>query len=276
MTRIPSDETVLRLLDRLDENRAVELESEVLDFKGWEGPKKSLAEAVEMAVCFANAEGGLVERAGIGRHRIFTSTLAFGKRAPLYEADEHMVRLTIFNGSYDEALAAFVAKRQRGGETFNLDDLLLLSHLREHNEIDTVAAARLCQLSETRIRDHLDRLCLRSDPWLERRGKQRGVTYHLSRSAAAEFVGKAVYSRSRAIDRVQRPALIRQYVEDHGSISNSECRELLMLGNSRSARTTVSGLLAGLDFLERYGKTRKTTRYRLRGAESKKHLHNLL
>jgi ATP-dependent DNA helicase RecG len=207
---------------------------------------------------------GLVERAGIGRRRIFIPTLAYGKRPPLYEADDHMVRLTLFDGSFDEALAAFIARHQRAGASFDLDALLLLSYLREHMEIDTAAAARLCQLPEARVRDRLEQLCLQPDPWLERRGRQRGVTYHLARSAAAELLGKGVYSRSRAIDRVQWPVLIRRYVEEHGSISNNECRELLLLGNSRSAVSTVSQLLAHLDFLEPYGPSKQHTRYRLR------------
>ena len=209
---------------------------------------------------------GLVERAGIGRHRIFRSTLGYGKRTPLYEADEHTVRLTLYDDTFDDKLAAFIATRQRAGEDFGLDDLVLLSYLREHMEIDVNTAARLCQLSEARVRDHLDRLCFRSSSWLERRGKKSGITYHLSRSAAAQFVGKAVYSRSRAIDRVRWPTVVRQYVEEHGSIGNSECRELLMLGNSQSAKSTVSRFLAGLDFLESFGETRKSTRYRLRDA----------
>lgn len=212
---------------------------------------------------------GLVERAGIGRRRIFIPILAYGKRLPLYEADDHMVRLTLFNGRFEEALATFIAKRQRAGESFDLDVLLLLSYLREHMEIDTATAARLCQLPEARMRDRLEQLGLQPEPWLERRGRKRGVTYHLSRSAAAEFVGKGVYSRSRAIDRVQWPALIHRYVEEHGSISNSECRELLLLGNSRSAVSTVSQLLAQLDFLEPYGPSKQLTRYRLKGGAGK-------
>jgi len=206
---------------------------------------------------------GLVERAGIGRRRIFIPTLAYGKRPPLYEADEHTVRLTLYDGSFDEALASFIGKRQRDGEIFELDELLLLSYLREHPEIDTATAAKLCQLPEARMKDRLDQVCLRSNPWLERRGKARAATYNLSRSAAAEFVGRGVYSRLRAIDRVQWPALIRRYVEEHGSINNSECRELLLLGSSRSAVSTVSQLLASLDFLVPYGESKKKTRYRL-------------
>ncbi|MBW2163952.1 MAG: hypothetical protein JRF43_05805 [Deltaproteobacteria bacterium] len=85
-----------------------------------------------------------------------------------------------------------------------------LSHLREHPEIDVSIASRLCQLPKVKIRDHLDQLCLHSNPWLERLGKKKGITYHLSRSAVAEFVGKGVYTLARTIDRVQWPALIAE------------------------------------------------------------------
>jgi ATP-dependent DNA helicase RecG len=60
MTQIPSPETIIHLLHRLDEAPADHLESEILDFKRWEGAKNSLSEAVQMAICFANAEGGVV------------------------------------------------------------------------------------------------------------------------------------------------------------------------------------------------------------------------
>lgn len=208
---------------------------------------------------------GLVERAGIGRRRIFIPPLAYGKRSPFYEADAHTVKLTLFDGFFDHELATFIATRERKGESFDVVELLLLSYLREHAEIDVTTAAKITQLPEVRARDRLDQFCHRQGPWVERRGKKRGVTYHLSRAVAAELVGKGVYSRSRAIDNVQWPVMIRQYVEEHGSINNSECRDLLLLGNSRSAQSTVSKLLAGLDFLEAYGTSPKTRRYRLLG-----------
>lgn len=206
---------------------------------------------------------GLVERAGIGRRRIFIPPLAYGKRSPLYEADAHTVKLTLFDGFFDHELATFIATRERKGESFDVVELLLLSYLREHAEIDVTIAAKITQLPEVRVRDRLDQFCHRPNPWLERRGKKSGVTYHLFRAVAAELLGKGVYSRSRGIDKVQWPAMIRQYLEEHGSITNSECRELLLLGNSRSAHTTVSRLLASLDFLEPHGKL-KTAHYRLR------------
>ncbi len=211
---------------------------------------------------------GLVERAGIGRRRIFIPTLTFGKRPPRYEADEHTVVLTLFDGSFDEALASFIAQRQTEGQEFDLDDLLLLSYLRSHAEIDVPTAARLCQRSEAAMRDILEGLALRPDSWLERRGRKKGVTYHLSRSAASELLSKATYTRTRDIDAVRYPELIRQYVEQHGSINNSECRELLGLGNSSSAVVKASNLLRSLDFLEPFGESKKNTRYRMKRSVS--------
>ena len=207
---------------------------------------------------------GLVERAGIGRRRIFIPPLAYGKRPPSYEADEHVVALTLYDGSYDEVLASFVAERQQAGQRFDLDELLLLSYLREHSEIDLRLATGLLQRSESATRDTLERLALQPETWLERRGKKKGVTYHLAQNAAVALQGSVVYTRLRDIDAVRWPEMIRAYVERHGSINNTECRQLLGLGNSESARTRTTRLLQAMDFLEATGTTRQNMRYRLR------------
>ena len=206
---------------------------------------------------------GLVERAGVGRSRLFIPSLQFGKRAPVIEADEHTFRITLHNGSFDEPLAEFIARKQHAGTQFDLDDLLILVHQRVHEEIDTPTASRLLQRPEAAAKDKLDHLSSVPEAWLERRGKKKGVTYHLSREAAAALRSKAAYTKAKGIDRVRVPALIREYVDDHGSISNKECRELLGLGNSRSALGHVSRLLRGTEWLEPYGGDRKNRRYRL-------------
>ena len=207
---------------------------------------------------------GLVERAGIGRRRIFIPPLAYGKRPPRYEADEHTVALTLYDGSYDEAVATFVAERQQAGQRFDLDELLLLSYLREHSEIDLRLATALLQRSESATRDTLERLVLQPETWLERRGKKKGVTYHLAQNAAVALQGRVVYTRLRDIDAVRWPEMIRAYVEQHGSINNTECRQLLGLGNSRSGQSIATRVLHAQSFLEIEGASKKTTRYRLR------------
>ena len=210
---------------------------------------------------------GLVDRAGTGRRRIFIPSLAFGKRPPLYEANEHTVKLTLFDGSFDERMAAFVANWQREGHDLSLEALLLLSYLKDHPEIDTGAAAKLLQRSEAHARDVLDSFCMGSTPLLERRGKKRGVTYHLIPNIAKELIGATTYVRLSGVDSIRYKELIREYVLQTGSIANRECRELLGLGNSRSAQVKATNILKTCEFLEPFGNSRKTTRYRLKEEE---------
>lgn len=58
---VPTNADVLRLLDQLDRGKcADDLETEWLDFKGYNDPKEEKRLATEYAVCFANADGGVV------------------------------------------------------------------------------------------------------------------------------------------------------------------------------------------------------------------------
>ena len=57
---IPTNSEILALLDRLDTVVADDLETQWLDFKPWTSPKDDMKVAVEYAVCFANAQGGVV------------------------------------------------------------------------------------------------------------------------------------------------------------------------------------------------------------------------
>ncbi len=206
---------------------------------------------------------GLVERAGIGRRRIFIPMLSYGKMPPSYEADEHTVKLTLYNESLDERLASFVARKQKDGFEFSIPHLLLLAYMKEHTEIDVTTFSKICQHPETAARNILEQLSLPPHNLLEKRGKKKGVTFHLSKNIAKELIGKVAYSKVRGIDKIRYKEMIRGFVEQHGSIGNRECRELLGLGNSPSAIVITSRILKGCDFLESYGSSPKTNRYRL-------------
>jgi len=156
------------------------------------------------------------------------------------------VKLTIFDGSFDERMAAFVANWQREGHDLSLEALLLLSYLKEHTDIDTKTAARLLQRAESRARDALDSLCMGTSPLLERRGRKRGASYYLSKNVATDLVGKETYTRIKDIEPYRYRELIRSYIDDHGSISNEAARSLLGFGNSASAQVKTSRLLSSL------------------------------
>jgi ATP-dependent DNA helicase RecG len=57
---IPTNAEILTLLDRLTTHTADEIESQWLEFKPWQDAKDDMKVAVEYAVCFANAEGGVI------------------------------------------------------------------------------------------------------------------------------------------------------------------------------------------------------------------------
>jgi len=57
---IPTNAEVLALLDRLDAEVADDLETPWIDFKPWTSARDDMRTAVEYAVCFANAQGGVV------------------------------------------------------------------------------------------------------------------------------------------------------------------------------------------------------------------------
>ncbi|HEY3569790.1 MAG TPA: ATP-binding protein [Thermoanaerobaculia bacterium] len=206
----------------------------------------------------------LVERAGIGRRRIFETMLAYGKKIPEYEADGR-VTLRIFDGSFDERTAALVARWRGEGREIGLDGLLILSFLRGHAFIDTLSAARLLQLSREEARAVLDRLTQPETGFLERKGGTQAATFHLTKGIAKDLLGKAAYTKTRGLDPIRYAEMVRAFVADHGSITPRECRELLGLGESQSARVEVSKYLRAWSsrtgFLRREGTKGPKVRY---------------
>lgn len=183
---------------------------------------------------------GLVERAGMGRRRIFIPMLEYGKRIPEYESNGGRVILRVFDGAFDERMAVLVAKWRGVGREVDLDGLLILSFLREYAFIDAARAAQLLQLPREDARGILDRFSQPRSGILERRGKTNAATYHLSKAVAQDLLGKAAYTKTRGTDPIRYAEMVRQFVEDHGSITPQECRELLGLGESRTAKVDVS------------------------------------
>lgn len=208
----------------------------------------------------------LVESAGTGRRRMFVPMLSFGKRAPRFETDGHSVTLRLFDGAFDEKMAKLVAKWNSEGREVGLDALLVLSYLKEHPFIDTRTASELLQLGAERARSVLDQLSLTDSGILERRGRSRSATFSLTKGVARDLVGPARYTQTRGLRRTRYAELVREYLADHGSISNRELRELLGLGDSASAQVEASVYLrrwsAEQGFLDKFGRGRP--RYRLR------------
>lgn len=205
---------------------------------------------------------GLVESTGVGRKRIFIPMLSYGKRVPVYETDGLRVVLRVFDGTFDGRMAALVAQWRQQGHEVDLDGLLVLSFLSSNAFIDTASAGDLLQLPRESARAVLDQLAQPKSGILERRGRTKAATYHLTKAVAKDLLGKAAYTKTRGLDPIRYAELVRTFVADHGAITPQECRELLGLGESKTARVEVSRLLRGWSegagaFLCREGKPPK-------------------
>jgi len=185
----------------------------------------------------------LVEAAGTGRRRIFVPTLSYGKRMPLYESGNERVTLRIFDGVYDQAFAQLVAKWSAEGREIQLDALLVLAYMKAHAYIDAKRAAELLQLDRNGAQGVLDQLSVPARGILERHGRTAAATFHLAKGVARDLLGRAAYTRTKGIAPTRFAEIVREYVGDHGSITNRECRELLGLGDSASAQVEASRYL---------------------------------
>ena len=185
----------------------------------------------------------LVQSAGTGRNKIFIPMLQYGKRIPRYEADEFHVTLKIYNGAFDHSMARLIAEWHSHGKDIGLDGLMILTYLKGHRYIRTSDAEKLLQLDRDQTLGILDQM---SDPKrgiLERKGHTHEATFYLTKAVAKDLIGKAGYSTAKGIDGARYPEIVRGFVEDHGSISNKECRQLLGLGDSPSAQVEASRYL---------------------------------
>ena len=186
---------------------------------------------------------GLVESSGIGRRRIFVRCLSLGKPIPLYESDGHSVTLHVYDKGHDENTARLVARWSAEGRELGLEALMVLAYLRQNAFIDSSAASRLLQRTPAQAREILDQLALPRTGILERRGHTPAATFHLAKGIAKDLLGKAAYTKTRGLNPIRYAEMVKAYLQDHGSISPKECRELLGLGESQSAKVEISRYL---------------------------------
>jgi len=177
---------------------------------------------------------GLIEKAGVGVKRMFYVQLANGKPPPIYRANEHTVRVILLNDTLDEAFTRFVRTREKEGKPLELDELLVLSVLRRQRELSLSEAARLLQLDLNPTRVLLMQMVRQG--LLEKSGIRKGMVFRLSGALYRQLGESVAYIRERGIDEIRYPEMILQFIEEHGSITNRQARELLGVDRNRAFR----------------------------------------
>jgi len=95
----------------------------------------------------------LVNRSNLGVSRMYAALLMEGKEPPIIQEIGDSVSLTFMKREISGAFQLFVAEKSQKGREPGVDSLLILQHLLKHPEIETVAAAVLCQRKDTQMRE---------------------------------------------------------------------------------------------------------------------------
>lgn len=203
----------------------------------------------------------LVERSGVGIDRMFYIQLYHGKEPPSFETDSvnSSLKVTLHNGTVDEAFALFVRKEEETDRPLGLDNLLVLSALRRRRELITSVAAQVLQIDDRNARDVLTQMVAQG--YLERGGRGKGAVFRLSGSVY-ENLGQSIrYIREKGIDELRFEELILEYVRQYGSITNRQVRELL--GVNRFAATRLLRRLVRKKLLKAQVRRGRTASYSL-------------
>lgn len=182
----------------------------------------------------------LVNRSNLGIQRMFTAMLAEGKPAPSIAALGDSVTMTFRAARFSAGFWSFVQEETLSGRRLDPDHLLVLHHLLEMPEIDTTAAARLCQRPESDARELLTTMETSYD-YLERGGTGRGTYWSLRSDLHRRLGGHGHAERDRRISwevaKTRILDVLRQRRRHGGPpLTNAEARRIARLDREQVKR----------------------------------------
>ena len=204
----------------------------------------------------------LVNRSNLGISRMFTALLLEGKEPPLIHEVGESVTVSFPKTELNAEFRLFVAEESKHGCLLDVDELLLLQHLLQHPEVNTVTAATLCQRSEAEVRERLSGM--EASGYIEHGGSGRGAYWCISSHLYSRLAeGKAGEARRRidwdaAKTRVLSVLLERARQHEQG-LSNREIRQITRVSRSQ-ARQLMKELMRENEHIRQVGE-RRWSRY---------------
>ena len=183
---------------------------------------------------------GYVERAGYGVDMMYEQMLRLGKEPPWFIPDDMSVRVVIRDTTFDEPFVAFVQRRLRADTPPTLEQLLVLSYLKRHLELDLATAMGLLQRSEGETSEVLAGMV--RDGLLERVGTGKATVYQLTVETAEQL---GVSALGRLLTPAEREARVLEYVQERGQITNRECRRVCGLSPDQAFKLLARLVEAG-------------------------------
>lgn len=181
----------------------------------------------------------LVNRSNLGVSRMYAALLMEGKEPPIIQEIGDSVSLTFMKREISGAFRLFVAEESQKGRELGVDSLLILQHLLKHSEIETVAAAVLCQRKDTQMRETL--MEMEKASYLEHGGAGRGAYWTLRPELHKRLIEAGQPERDRRIDWEAAKARILSILMERArrgqmGLQNKEIRQILHFDRNQATR----------------------------------------
>lgn len=187
------------------------------------------------------------EKAGSGFDKIFTDLLSKGKKLPIPTITETSIIFRIDAEIYsDKLIELSLQYKQMVGKDIDMEKLLVLNEILNCEKISFSDLEAAPFISKGQLRKVLDDL--QEMEFVETTGKTSGLKYILHRSKSSSTQEKIKYSQLKKQEKARQKEAILRYLDDIGTISNSEARQLLKLDDSRvSYVSKLFGEMLGKD-----------------------------
>ena len=166
----------------------------------------------------------LVNRSNLGVPRIYSSMLAEGKEAPIYEVLGENVELTLRGSVVVPSIRILVKQLSEKGVRIEVDELIILNYLLRHREITAQTASEICQRSVRKISETLNSMDV-DNHILTAAGKGKGRYYVLSNEIHKLLAEDVQYSRNEQAEEAALKAQILTLLKKQ-TLSNQEIRQI--------------------------------------------------
>lgn len=166
----------------------------------------------------------LVNRSNLGVPRIYSSMLAEGKEAPIYEVLGENVELTLRGSVVVPSIRILVKQLSEKGVRIEVDELIILNYLLSHREITAQTAAEICQRSVRKISETLNSMDV-DNHILTAAGKGKGRFYVLSKEIHNLLAEDVQYSRNEQAEEAALKAQILTLLKEQ-TLSNQDIRQI--------------------------------------------------
>lgn len=171
----------------------------------------------------------LAERTGRGIDRIYEGSLLYGRPIPDYsDSDNYQVSVFFPAVKPDVAFCKMIAdERSRTQKPLPISTLLILSLIKQYRRLSLGDFRDLTSLNQSIVKLTLESLV--ESGLVERTGGHNSHVYILSAEIYKQAGKEKEYVRQRDIDKVRRPEMIMQLLNQSGRITVSDVSQLLHL-----------------------------------------------